>query len=306
MEFFEISVMPFSGLSTSRILKLRHIIGVLLAMLILSGCSAVRLAYNNAPELGYWWLDGYLDFNSVQSARLRADLSALQVWHRQSELPLVLATLVKTETMAAGNVSASQVCAISDELRPRLQALLDRAEPSVLALTPTFSTAQLNHLAQQFEKRSEKWREEWLSGTAAERRERRARQLVERIESFYGPLDNAQRALLQSAVADSVFDPALNHREVLRRQQDTLQTLQGLQGGKADERKLRQDMRALVERAMASPDADYRKYAARLQLETCGTLAALHNSSTPAQRLQLTETLRDYAGDVRALMTSTR
>ena len=78
------------------------------------------------------------------------------------------------------------------------------------------------------------------------------------------------------------------------------------QGGKADERKLRQDMRALVERAMASPDADYRKYAARLQLETCGTLAALHNSSTPAQRLQLTETLRDYAGDVRALMTSTR
>ena len=298
--------MPIPHQSTSRFLKLRHIIGVLLAVLLLSGCSAVRLAYNNVPELAYWWLDSYLDFNSAQSSRVRADLSTLQAWHRQNELPLLLATLDKTQAMAAGTVSASQVCAISDELRPRLQALLDRTEPSVLALTPTFSTAQLSHLAQQFEKRSEKWREEWLSGTAAQRRERRAKQLIERIESFYGPLDNAQRVLLQGAVADSIFDPVLNHREVLRRQQDTLQTLQGLQGGQADERKLRQDMRALVERAMASPDADYRKYAARLQLETCGTLAALHNSSTPAQRLQLTETLRDYAGDVRALMTSTR
>ena len=65
------------------------IICLLAAGLTLTGCGAVRLAYNNAPDLTYWWLDGFLDLDSAQSARLRNDLNALQAWHRKEELPAV-------------------------------------------------------------------------------------------------------------------------------------------------------------------------------------------------------------------------
>ena len=34
------------------------------ACLLLAGCSAVRLAYNQAPDLMYWWLNGYVDFDA--------------------------------------------------------------------------------------------------------------------------------------------------------------------------------------------------------------------------------------------------
>jgi hypothetical protein len=298
--------MPISDQSASRFLKLRHIIGVLLAALLLSGCSAVKLAYQNAPELGYWWLDSYLDFTSAQSSRVRNDLATLQSWHRQHELPLYVATLEKLQTMAGTSVNSGQLCAVFDEMRPRLQALLDGAEPTVLAVSPTLTDAQLTHLTKQFDKRSEKWREEWLGGTALERRERRLKQLMERIEPFYGRLDKAQRALLQSAVADSIFDANLNHREALRRQQDTLQTLRRAQGSKRDEPGVRLEMRGLIARALTSPDPDYRNYASRLQLETCSILAALHNSSTAEQRRHLMETLKDYESDARSLMAGPR
>ena len=285
---------------------MRHIIGVLLAALLLSGCSAVKLAYNNAPELGYWWLDGYLDFTSAQSSRVRSDLATLQSWHRQQELPLYVATLEKLQGMAVANVNSGQLCDMTDEMRARLQALLDRAEPTVLAVSPTLTPAQLTHLTQQFEKRAEKWREEWLGGTAQERRERRFKQLLDRVETFYGRQDKAQRALLQSAMVDSIFDAEMTHREVLRRQQDTLQTLRRVQGSKRDEPGVRLEMRGLIERALTSPDPDYRNYASRLQLETCSTLATLHNNSTAEQRQHLMETLKDYEDDARSLMTNPR
>ena len=75
-------------------------------------------------------------------------------------------------------------------------------------------------------------------------------------------------------------------------------------GDRRDETSVRLEMRGLIERAMVSPDPDYRQYAARLQLETCTTLAALHNHSTPGQRQHLTEALKDYESDARSLMTS--
>ena len=285
---------------------MRHIIGVLLAALLLSGCSAVKLAYSNAPELSYWWLDSYLDFTPTQSSRVRSDLTALLSWHRQQELPLYVATLEKLQGMAGISVSAGQLCTVADELRPRLQALLDNAEPTVLAIAPTLTPAQLTHLTQQFAKRAEKWREEWLAGTAPERHERRFKQLLDRVETFYGRLDKVQRAQLQSVAADSIFDAELTHREVLRRQQDTLQTLRRVQSGKRDEPGVQLEMRGLIARALSSPDPDYRNYASRLQLETCTTLAALHNNSTAEQRRHLMETLKDYESDARSLTANPR
>ena len=66
----EVSVMPVSNRFAGLFLQLRHIIGALLAALVLlglGGCSAVKLSYQNAPELTYWWLDSYLDLNDTQS-----------------------------------------------------------------------------------------------------------------------------------------------------------------------------------------------------------------------------------------------
>lgn len=286
-------------------LPLRHIIGALLAALLLlglPGCSTVKLGYQTAPELGYWWLDSYLDFNDAQSQQVRAELAALQTWHRQAELPLYASALDKLQRIAPANVNTAQVCSLIDELRPRLQVLLDRLEPGIAALAPTLAPAQLEHLARQFDKRQQKWHEAWLAGTTQERQTRRLTRLIERAEGFYGRLEDVQIGVLRASVVNSVFDASLGDRESQRRYRDTLQTLRQLQGSGVSSAQVQTQVHALLERSLRSPELDYRNYADRLNQENCATLAALHNSTNAAQRRQLAETLKDYATDARTLM----
>ncbi len=274
--------------------------------LALSGCSTVKLAYNNAPEFSYWWLDGYLDFNEPQSLKVRADLATLLAWHRQSELPAYVSTLEKLQRMVPAQVTPEQVCALYAELKPRFQTLLDQAAPAIISLAPTLGPEQLEHLARKFDKRNLKWREEWQDGSPAERSARRLKQLVERGEMLYVRLDEPQLAVLRASAAASAFDASLTYREAVRRQQDALQTLHILQTGSLTEMRAKTEVRALIDRAMNSPHAAYRNYREKMTQASCQAFAMLHNSTTPAQRLKVMETLQDYETDVRILMTQAR
>lgn len=280
-----------------------RIIGALLALIpCLPGCSSVRLAYNNAPAMSYWWLDSYFDFNPAQSEKVRADLAALQAWHRGKQLPAYINTLEKLQRAAPANVTPEQVCDVLAELKSHVQTLIDQTEPALAALAPTLTQEQLAHLARQLDKRSQKWREEWLDGSPAERQARRLKKLAERADMLYGPLKEPQLALLRAQVAASSFDATLSWRESQRRHLDTLQTLRQVQGGGLGAWRARAELHALLARAVSSPDPAYRDYLEKLNQENCQTYAALHNSSAPVQRGKLMDTLKHHAADARALM----
>ena len=53
---------------------------------------------------------------------------------------------------------------------------------------------------------------------------------------------------------------------------------------------------------LVSPDPAYRAYMEQLEQEACATFAALHNSTTPAQRHKAVDTLSAYAQDLQALV----
>jgi hypothetical protein len=233
---------------------------------------------------------------------VRADLAALQAWHRQNELPAYIVTLEKLQRMAPANVTSEQVCDVYAELKPRFQTLVDQAGLTLVSLAPTLTPEQLDHLARQLKKRSDKWREEWMDGSPAELGSRRVKQLQDRVEMLYGRLEEPQLAVLRSSVASSVFDAATSSRESQRRHQDALQTLRQLQRGMPDPQRIKAQVHDLLSRAIDSPDAAYRNYLDKVTQENCKTLAALHNSITPTQRTKAIETLKDYAADARALM----
>ncbi len=278
------------------------IIGVLLAALSVVGCSAVRVGYNSAPMLAYWWLDGYFDFDDQQSLRIKADLQAVQDWHRKEELPLVMQTLKDLQLMAPKPVTQTQVCQMVAGLQARVQAPLDRAAPSIAAIAPTLQVAQIEHIANEFAKREKKWRAEWLDGTPTERTERRVKQIVERAESFYGTLESAQIALIKTHIEASSFDGTRQHKEMLRRQQDSIQVLNTLRTTRVTPAQATAEIRGLLERSLKAPDPAFRHYIEQITNESCATMVELHNSSTSAQRVRLVQTLRDYEGEARSLL----
>ena len=290
-------------LLSSRIFR---IIGLLLALLmasLLPGCSAIRVGYNQAPEVAYWWLDGYFDFSSAQAQRVRAELVQLQAWHRAKELPLYLGLLERVGRLLPGTVTAEQLCDLYTDARPRLSAMAEQAEPSLTSVTLGLQPEQLARLARQLDKRSDNWREEWLDGAPTERLARRSKQLIDRVETLYGRLEGPQRAALRASVAASSYDADLAYRESQRRHTDTLQTLRLINSGGAGPERNRLEARALLERALASPDPVYRALQDKLVQDSCRTYADLHNSTSPKQRSKALETVKNYEADVRALMS---
>src|SRR3954451_17700071 len=100
-----IAFMRIPSLVAACLPVLARIIGLLTFAAALSGCSAIKLGYNNLDEIAYWWVDRYLDFNEEQSRRVREDLARLHRWHRQEELPEVAAILHRMEQLAPDDVS---------------------------------------------------------------------------------------------------------------------------------------------------------------------------------------------------------
>lgn len=269
----------------------------------LGGCSAVRLGYSNAPNLAYWWLDDYFDFDSLQGERMRADLQSLHAWHRQEELPLFKELLKNLQTAAAQPVTPEQVCSLHAYLQTRAQATAEHLAPGLAAIAPSLQAAQMEHMAQRLDKRSRQWREEWMDGTAADISERRVKQLVERAEWFYGRLDAPQMAMVRAQMAAVEFDSAVELRESLRRHQDTLHTFRQLRTHNTPELQAQNDIRALVARSLHSPEPGYRQYFSKISAQSCAVVAALHNSTSPSQRQKLMQTLQTYENDARALST---
>ena len=250
--------------------------------LALSGCSALRLSYNNAPTLLYWWLDGYADFDKSQGAQTRAELSKLLDWHRKEELPRIADLLGSAQLLAGGPVSGAQVCALYEKALMRMDTLSERVLPSAAAIVPSLTTAQLDHMAQTFEKKTRKWREDY----------QRVDKFTERSEDFYGTLSPPQLQQLQAALHQTKEEETLYFAEVSRRQKLGLTTLAGLQ--KADPASALLALKAWSSQWQHSSDPVYQDYKIRSTTQTCQAVAQLHNSASPKQRKKLLATLQGY------------
>ena len=82
------------------------------ALMLLSGCSAIRLAYGQADALAFRWLDRYAEFDDAQALRVREALTAWFSWHRRTQLPDYADLLASLEADVLTDTTAERVCAV--------------------------------------------------------------------------------------------------------------------------------------------------------------------------------------------------
>lgn len=287
-----------------RCAELARIIGVLLLASALGACSAVKLAYNNLPEVSYWWLDGYFDFDSTQTPKVRDELAQLLAWHRQNELPKVITLLQEAQGLAPGEVTPAQACKFADSIRERLLAVTERAEPATTDLALTLSESQLQQLERKYAKLNNDYRKDWLDRTPAQVQEKRYDQFLDRMEDFYGRLTAEQRDLLKQQVAQSVFNPQLADAERRKRQQEALAMLRGFATKKPSPAEARAALHAYLLRIAEPPPGPWRDQQQALLEEGCRNLAALHNGTSASQREQAVRRLQAYQSDLRQLVAT--
>lgn len=277
--------------------------GVVILLLTVTACSAVKLSYNNAQELTYWWLNSYIKFTPEQRPVIKDELAKLHDWHRFNEIPVYTQILQSLQQKAKHDVTSKQSCEVMESVRERYRMLNLQFEPIIEKLAPSLSQAQLTHMQKHFEKNNKKWHKEWLEGTQEQRDQRRLERAINRAEMFYGPLNDQQKDILKRNIRVSAFDPHYSYSERVKRQEDAIATLKKIIDQKLDEADIKLEIAAYFDRFL-NGDMAYQNYIDRFKVDACEDLSKLHNATTVEQRKRAASKLAGYAEDLLALRSS--
>lgn len=277
---------------------------IVVASVLLSACSAVRLGYATGPELSYRWLDGYLDFDDTQEARVRDAIRQWFAWHRRTQLPDYAALLVQARGEVQADTTPARVCEWQAQMVQEAHVAFDRIAPTVVDTLLTLTPNQAQHLEKKYASVNEAYRDEYLQPDPRERAKRSFDRVAERAELLYGDLDDKQRALITDALTRSPFDPVVWLAERQARQQEVLAMVRRFGNGGAPREQAQAAVAAYVSHLEHSPREAYERYSQRLAEFNCGFGAALHNSTSAAQRRHAADRLAGWEGDARALSSS--
>ena len=274
---------------------------LLLAGPLLVGCSALRLSYNQAPLVAYWWLDGYADFNAEQTPLVKAALDEWLAWHRNSQLRDYAQALAAMQALVVDKVTASQVCSTVVAWQQRGERAFEQAVPAITDLVRSLSPEQIKQIERQQAKKQGDAVADYLQQEPAERQKASFERALDRAETLYGKLDEPQRRRLALDLSASPFNPERWLAERRARQIDIVRSLRQWQAERSDVATVAAGLRRLAAEPLQSPRADYQAYANGVMDANCTLIANLHNSTQPAQRQHAVKKLRGWEGDLRAL-----
>ncbi|MBT0570915.1 hypothetical protein KIK84_11290 [Curvibacter sp. CHRR-16] len=278
-----------------------RIISLLTVASVLVACSATRYAYNQAPPLLNWWIDGWFDFSNEQEAKVKDSLVQLHNWHRTQMLPQWGTMLQQLADDMPNNMTPERICYWGDQMQQQIDKLAQQAIVYATPIVPTMGPRQWKQLEKKIRERNEDWQKEWMLPTLQAQLDHRYTTLFEQAEKWYGPLDKTQQQLMRSSLEQSVWNAQQQLDQVMQRQRDLQKTLRSLQGAtpQASQQAL-QDLWARSQQPMNDND---RIYTEKLRQEMCQTIAKFHNSTNAEQRRFAQKVLLGYLEDVQALVS---
>lgn len=170
----------------------RDLILMLAAGLMLSACSATRIAYQNADSLIAGYAEKHLDLSNEQSQLLRDRLAMWLVWHRTEQLPELRDQLDAIRRQLIDGLTEQEAEAVIQAVRHGLKSVIAGLLPASAELYVSLSASQLAELEAAFEENNEEYREDLLNDSPEVRQEKRLRWFVKQAERWVGDLNDAQ------------------------------------------------------------------------------------------------------------------
>jgi hypothetical protein len=283
----------------SPLLRAPIIAALLLVLVLLAGCSALRLGYGQADSLAFRWFDGYAEFDDAQSLRVRQAIAAWFDWHRRTQLGDYAELLDRIDAEVLADTTPQRVCAWWGAVRERIDRGVDHAVPAFAEVVQTLKPAQFEQIERRQAKSNAEFHDQFLQPDPVRRLREAARRFADRAEWLYGDVDRVQRERIAHSMAEGALDPVLLWEERRRRQEDGLRTMRGLAGLPPPTAEA--ELRGWLQRLEHSPREAYRREAERQVARNCRLFAELHNATSTAQRRTASNRLRGWAADLRAM-----
>lgn len=199
--------------------RARARIAALAAFLLLSACSTVQLGYNSADALLRWRGNQYFDFQGEQSEIYAQKVERFMRWHRTHALPEYVKVADDAARRIERGLSRADLEWGYESARQHVKTALRVGAGEVADLLDQLGPAQFDNLERRLARDNRDFAKEQLEGTPEERRRKRVKRTVERLEDWVGDLSGAQieRVRLYSARAPLVGDFRDQERRQLQR-----------------------------------------------------------------------------------------
>jgi len=270
----------------------RTILGVLVLSL-LTGCSAVRLAYDNADLYLRWKIGSYLDVHGGESDELDERIDEFMDWHRTQALPRYARLADDAARRIARGLTRLDLVwaydAVMAQARESLYAGTERLAPLLDRLTPE----QLRYMERGIAEDNRKFARESLRGNERERRERRAARIAERVEDWVGKLSKTQVDRIRQFSDRAPLAAEMRERDRRRLQADAMAILHARQAGER--------LAERISQWQVGRDPAFTAANEIVVKEFFALVLDLERTLTPDQRARATGQLRRYAHDMRVL-----
>jgi hypothetical protein len=270
-----------------------------LAIILLAGCSAVRIVYNQADTILPWIADDYFDLEAAQRQDFDARLDPLLKWHRREQLPDYIKFLGEMKQRSQRPLTRDDAVWLIEGSKSRFRTLTDKGTPDAVELLATLTPDNIRALEKHFDKVNQKFaREHRLNGTAEERRRARLERTLKRIREWTGALTPAQETRI-TALNDTIpYTDHLRQQDRQRRQKEFVALLNTRHNKVEFERALRAWFRDWEKGRPPDMHAALNDgYEKRITL-----YLEVERMLTQQQRTHLQQKLQDYMDDLSALV----
>lgn len=264
------------------------------ALIVLSGCTAVQLGYNNADSLLHWRGGQYFGFENEQKAEFERRVQRFLAWHRKTELPRYARFADDLSDRLSRGVSQDDLVWGYDAFQTYLRQSLRAGTGEMAALLDDLAPEQVERFQQRLEKENREFAKEYGLGEAPEeRREIRVKRNIKRLEDWFGSLSVAQAERVALYSRRAPLDDELRLRDRKRLQGELVAML-----------KKKEARKGLVPWAVAwdqNRDPAFEAMRKENLQEFYAMLLDLDKTLSPEQRGRAARRLRGFAGDFTAL-----
>ena len=204
---------------------------LLASLSVLAGCSALSLAYMNAPALGVLRIDSALDLPQVQRDQLADAAAEVHAWHRQQPRRELAALLREARRRLAGPIEQSDGEWIVGAAQNHVREVGVRLAIAFGTRMTRFSPAEIARIERRLAERGAEFADEIGAGDPARERALRIERIEEAIDDWLGSVSEHQQALVRSSRAVAGFDASLWLQERARRERRLLDALAVVDGG---------------------------------------------------------------------------
>ena len=283
------------------------LIALLALVMMIAGCSSIRLSYNHGDTLLYWWLNGYVDLESEQKEDVREDIGDFFTWHRKTQLKDYVHLLETGQRQLQGNPTQADLLADYDAIKRSTELLLQKAAPDLANLARALQPAQISSMEKKFASNNDAYRKKFLTGNLEKRQTVRYKKSIEQLETWFGSFSREQQAAIRKASDARPLDNQLWLDERMLRQKNIIALLRKVQHEKPDQEATVALIGQLIKEGFARLEqSEHKAFFDASSAATAHMVVNVIAMATPAQKTHAHKRMQGWIDDFTSLAAEAR